>query len=77
MAERSPEARPRMARFIMLVRLDLALLFLLLYDMTVKPDFGDAGSILWGVAGALVAGGLIYWRYRVALTEGPPAAQSA
>jgi uncharacterized membrane protein len=72
MAARSPEAGPRMARFIMLVRLDLVLLFVLLYDMTVKPDFGDAASILWGVAGALAAGGLIYWRYRVAVTQGPP-----
>jgi uncharacterized membrane protein len=75
-AEGSPEAGPRMARFIMLVRLDLVLLFLMLYDMTVKPDFGDAGSILWGIAGAVVAGGLVFWRYRVALAAapGPPSA---
>jgi uncharacterized membrane protein len=72
-AEGSPEAGPRMARFIMLVRLDLVLLFLMLYDMTVKPDFGDAASIVWGVAGAVVAAGLVYWRYRVALTRPAPA----
>ena len=41
-------------------------------DMTVKPDFGDAASILWGLAGVLVAAGLVYWRYRVALAAGPP-----
>ncbi|MBA2742455.1 MAG: hypothetical protein H0U46_10640 [Actinobacteria bacterium] len=41
--------------------------------MTVKPDFGDAGSILWGLAGAAVAAGLIFWRYRVALQAGPQA----
>ena len=71
-AESSPEAGPRMLRLIMLARLDLVVLFLMIYDMTVKPDFGDAASILWGVAGAAVAAGLVYWRYRVALAQGPP-----
>ena len=67
----SPEAGPRMMRLVMLARLELILLFGIIYDMTVKPDFGDAASILWGLAGALVAGGLVYWRYRVALAAGP------
>ena len=47
-------------------------LFLIVYDMAVKPSFGDAGSLVWGVVGALVVGGLVYWRYRVAATQGPP-----
>jgi uncharacterized membrane protein len=71
MAEGAPEGGPRMLRLIMLARLDLVLLFVLLYDMAVKPDFGDASSILWGVAGAIVAAALVYWRYRVALGQGP------
>jgi uncharacterized membrane protein len=74
MAEGVPEAGPRMVRLIFLARLDLVLLWLIVYDMTVKPDFGDAASILWGVAGAVVAAGLVYWRYRVALAQGPPQA---
>ena len=74
MAERSPEAGPRMLRLLMLIRLDLVVLFVLIYDMTVKPAFGDAASILWGVAGVAVAAGLVYWRYRVALAQGPPPA---
>jgi len=69
----SPEAGPRMLRLIFLGRLDLVLLFLIIYDMTVKPDFGDAASILWGVAGAAVVAGLVYWRYRVALARAAPA----
>ncbi len=68
----SPEGGPRMLRLVMLARLDLVLLFLLLYDMAVKPDFGDASSILWGLAGAAVAAGLIFWRYRVSLAAPPP-----
>ncbi len=68
----SPEAGPRTLRLIMLARLDLILLFLLIYDMTVKPEFGDAASVLWGLAGAAVAAALVYWRYRVALSSGPP-----
>ena len=71
MEEGSPDAGPRTLRLIMLARLDLVLLFLLVYDMAVKPDFGDASSILWGLAGAAVAAGLIYWRYRVALSQPP------
>jgi uncharacterized membrane protein len=73
-AQGSPEAGARSARLIFLARLDLTLLFLIIYDMTVKPDFGDAASILWGVAGAAVAAGLVYWRYRLALSRPAPAA---
>ena len=62
----------------MLSRLDLVLLFLIVYDMTVKPDFGDAGSYVWAVVAAAIAVGIIYWRYRVALVRGgsPRAATS-
>lgn len=69
-AEGSPEAGPRTLRLVLFFRFDLVLLFLMIYDMTVKPDFGDAASILWGLAGAVVAGALIFWRYRVALAQG-------
>ena len=70
----APDAGPRTARLIMMTRLDLVLLFLIVYDMTVKPDFGDAGSYLWAIVGALIAAGLIFWRYRVALSRPAPAA---
>lgn len=72
MAEGSPAAGPRMTRLLMFARLDLVLLFLMIYVMTVKPDLGDAASVLWGVAGAAVAAGLVYWRYRVALARPAP-----
>ena len=36
---------------------DLVLLFLIVYDMTVKPDFGDAGPYVWAVAAAAIAVG--------------------
>ena len=71
----SPEVGPRIVRLIMLARLDLIVLFLLIYDMAVKPDFGDTSSILWALAGAAVAAGLVYWRYKAALSRpapGPP-----
>ncbi|MGH3078574.1 MAG: DUF2269 family protein [Gaiellaceae bacterium] len=75
-AEGSPEAGPRMLRLLLLSRLDLVLLFLILYDMAVKPSFDDASPILWAVAGAAAAGGLIFWRCRVALSQPPPAPAS-
>ena len=71
-AEGSPDAGPRTQRLLMLARLDLVLLFLIVYDMTVKPSFDDMASILWGLVGAIVVAGLVFWRYRVALTKGPP-----
>lgn len=55
-------------RLILPSRLDLVLLFVL-YDMAVKPDFGDASSILWGLAGAAVAVALLVRRYRVSLSQ--------
>ena len=73
-AEGAPEAGPRTLRLILLARLDLLLLWVIIYDMTVKPDFGDASSIIWGVAGVIVVAGLVYWRYQVALHQGPPPA---
>jgi uncharacterized membrane protein len=70
--EGSPEAGPRMTRLLMLARLDIVLLFAIIYDMTVKPDFGDASSILWGLAGAAAIAGFVYWRYRASLGAAPP-----
>lgn len=61
-AEGAPDAGPRTLRLIMLSRLDLVLLFLILYDMAVKPDFGEPSSVLWGLAGGAVATGAILWR---------------
>jgi uncharacterized membrane protein len=79
MVEGSPEVGPRTMRLILLARLDLVLLFLLLYDMAVKPELFDR-ALLEGLAAAALAAGLIYWRYRVALSQpppGPPAPESA
>ena len=73
-AEGAPDAHPRTLRLIMLSRLDLVLLFLIVYDMAVKPSFGDAASIAWGIVGALAVGGLIYWRYRVVTQPAAPRA---
>ena len=69
-AEGSPEAGPRTMRLIMLSRLDLVLLFLIVFDMTVKPEFGDPGSFVWAVVVAAVAVGVTYWRYKVAVARG-------
>jgi uncharacterized membrane protein len=72
----SPEAPPRILRLVFLGRLNVVLLFLIIYVMTIKPEF-DSEAMLYGIVGALLAGGIIWWRYRAALTQmraafGPP-----
>jgi uncharacterized membrane protein len=62
----SPEAGPRLARLLLFTRLDLVLLFLIVYDMSVKPSFDDQGALLWGLAGAAIAAALVVWRTRAA-----------
>jgi hypothetical protein len=51
----------RVRRILALSRADLVLLYLVLYDMVLKPDFGDG----WFWAGVLVAAALaalLVWR---------------
>jgi uncharacterized membrane protein len=71
MEEGSPDVGPRMLRLIMLARLDLVLLFGIIFVMTVKPDFGDS-ALLEGLLAGVFAAGLVYWRYKVALSQPPP-----
>jgi uncharacterized membrane protein len=72
-AEGSPEAGPRTQRLLLPSRLDLTLLFLIVYDMTVKPSFDDASSILWGLAGTAVIAGLLVRRYVAGHARAQPA----
>lgn len=48
----SPGARLRIRRILILSRIDLVVLFLIIFDMSVKPSFDDAG---WLIAAVLVA----------------------
>jgi uncharacterized membrane protein len=57
----SPAVQARVRRILALSRADLVLLYLVLYDMVLKPDFGDG----WFWAGVLVAAALaalLVWR---------------
>jgi len=68
----SPEAQRRMARIILYSRIELVLLFLIVFDMTVKPEVGDAGAVLFGLGAAAAAAALIVWRF----LAGAPRAQA-
>lgn len=48
----SPAVQARIARILVLTRIDLVVLFLIVFDMVVKPSFSDG----WTIVGALVAG---------------------
>jgi uncharacterized membrane protein len=58
----SPEAGRRLGRIILFSRLDLVLLFLIVFDMAVKPELGDGGALLFALLAAAAAAGLIVWR---------------
>jgi uncharacterized membrane protein len=51
----SPRVQARIQRILALSRADVILLFLIIFDMAVKPSFGD-GSLWAAVAVAVVAG---------------------
>jgi hypothetical protein len=65
-----------MGRLILFSRLDLVLLFLIVFDMTVKPELGDATAVIFGLAAAAVAAALVIWR-SLAARSAPPAARAA
>src|ERR687892_322054 len=58
----SPEAGRRLGRILVFSRLDLVLLFLIVFDMAVKPELGDGGALLFALLAAAAAAGLIVWR---------------
>jgi uncharacterized membrane protein len=58
----SPEVQARMGRLILFSRFDLVVLFLIVFDMAVKPEFSDAGAIAFALAVAAAAVALIAWR---------------
>ena len=68
----SPNVQARVRRLLALSRADLVLLFLILYDMVLKPDFGD--SWFWiGVLVAVALAALLVWRGLSAVVGRPTA----
>lgn len=51
----SPVVQARIKRLIVLTRIDLVVLFLIIFDMTVKPSFSDG----WTIIGAVVVAGAL------------------
>jgi uncharacterized membrane protein len=49
-AEGAAAAQGRIKRFLVLTRIDLMILFLLIFDMSVKPSFDDGGTLLGAIA---------------------------
>ncbi len=51
----SPAVQARIRRLLVLSRIDLVVLFLIIFDMVVKPSFSDG----WTIVGALVAAAVV------------------
>jgi uncharacterized membrane protein len=63
----SSRVQARIKRLIVLSRIDLVVLFLIIFDMTVKPSFSDGGTIIAAlVVAAAVAGLLVLPAFRPA-----------
>jgi uncharacterized membrane protein len=58
-AEGPVAAAPRIRRLLILTRIDLVVLFLLIFDMSVKPEFGDG----WTILGALLVAGALAFAF--------------
>ena len=65
----SPAVQARVRRILALSRADLVLLYLVLYDMVLKPDFGD-GWFWVGVLVAAALAALLVWRGLSAVVGG-------
>ena len=62
--ERGPadaEVQARIRRLLALTRADIVLLFLIVFDMIVKPEYGDVGTIVVALLVAAVLAGLLVW----------------
>ncbi len=68
----SPGGQARIRRIFALSRADAVKLYLIAYDMVVKPEFGDVGAILLGLATATVLAGLLVWHGLTALAVRTP-----
>ena len=49
-SEGADAAQPRVKRLLVLTRIDLMILFLIIFDMSVKPSFDDGGTLLGAIA---------------------------
>jgi uncharacterized membrane protein len=58
----SPVTQRRIRRILALSRADAVLLYLIAYDMVVKPSFDDAGAILLGLLAAAALAAVLVWR---------------
>jgi uncharacterized membrane protein len=69
----SPAVQARVRRILALSRADLVLLYLVVYDMVLKPDFGD-GWFWIGVLVGIALAALLVWRGLSAVVGRPAAA---
>ena len=63
-------AQPRIRRLILLTRIDLVLLFLIAFDMAVKPSFDDG----WTIVGALLVAAALAFAFTAPALRARPSA---
>jgi len=70
-AGRHAEAERRIARLTTASRIELAMLYLIVFDMFFKPTFGDFGLLAWGVGGFLAISAFFVARLCLPRAETP------
>jgi uncharacterized membrane protein len=58
-SEGAVAAQGRIKRLLVLTRIDLMILFLIIFDMSVKPSFDDGGTLLGAIAVAVAVAALL------------------
>jgi uncharacterized membrane protein len=76
-AGRHEEAERRVARLTAASRVELAMLYLIVFDMFFKPSVGDWGLLGWGVGGFLAVSALAVSRLLVPRPAAPRAPLAA
>jgi uncharacterized membrane protein len=69
----TPAVQQRIRRILALSRADLVLLYLIAYDMVLKPEFGDVAVIAVGLVVAALLAAVLVWHGLTALSHRPAA----
>ena len=73
----SPAAFDEIRKMMLIARVDLVVLFVVVFDMAVKPSTDDVGALVLMAAAVVAAAVYSTWRSRASGADAPPAREPA